>query len=157
VHLARNVAYGGAAVSLALLAGLAQMNASAAPLRLSVYACSLSLPVWLLLGTMYEYYIFIGERSYAHLASVFMFRLAAWSFGIAGLSMVTAATGLIWFLAPGAAVLFIAISLVGVVLAGLFHFHLADWWFRGPGRASAEGIDAHAGPIGRRRPPNARR
>lgn len=128
-HLTRNVAYGGAAVSLALLAGLTQVGASAPSLRVAVYASAVTLPIWLLLGAMYEYYIYLGEMSYRHLASPFMYRLSASAFAVAGLGLVLTSACIIWYLAPGAAVLFFGMTLACCVVAARFHFDLARWWF----------------------------
>jgi hypothetical protein len=129
VHLTRNVAYGGAAVSLAVLAGLTQVGASALSLRMGVYAAAVTLPIWLLLGTMYEYYIYLGPGSYAHLASPFILRLSLRAFAAAGLGLVATSACIIWYLAPGAALVFIGMSLACCVVAARFHFDLAQWWF----------------------------
>lgn len=140
VHLVRNVAYGGAAVSLAVLAGLTQVGASAPSLRFGVYASAVTLPIWLLLGTIYEYYIYLGVRSYEHLTSPFMLRLSAWALAAAGLGLVLTSACIIWYLAPGAAALFIAMAFACCVVAVRFHFDLARWWFseEGPGGRSTD-------------------
>ena len=69
--LTRNLSYGAAAACLAVLVSLTQSGATGVALQISVYAASIALPVWLLVGAVYENYIYLGKPSYPHLRSKF--------------------------------------------------------------------------------------
>lgn len=127
--LMRNLGYGGAAASLVILLGLIQVGAKSLFLQVSILSISASLPLWLLIGGIYELYIFLGKESYSHLRkkSTYVF------FGAitlaAGLSMFVSIGGIIWFLMPEAAYVFGAVALVCIISGGLFHDSLQSWWF----------------------------
>lgn len=101
----------------------------------SVYSASIALPIWLLIGAIYEYYIFLGKQGYPHLRTKPFTGLVGLSFLIAGLGMVGATGGIIWFLLPDAAYAFGVSALIAFVLGATFQVQLAHWWFRdgGPG------------------------
>src|SRR5882724_4807216 len=65
--LLRNLGYGGAAICLAVLVGLTQVGAKDSALKITVICASVALPAWLMLGAIFEYYIFLGKESYPHL------------------------------------------------------------------------------------------
>ena len=126
--LLRNLGYGGAAASLAVLAGLTQVGAKDSALQVSVFAASVSLPAWLLIGSIYEYYIFLGKQSYGHLRTRFLIALSSGLLLVAGLGMLATTGGIIWFLIPEAAYAFGVSVLLAVVLGIVFQWHLAGWW-----------------------------
>jgi len=133
--LMRNVGYGGSAACLVILLALIQAGPRQQGLSVSILSTSIALPFWLLIGIVYEYYIFLGERSYPHLRTRLFVGVVGFSIAIAGLGMIGAVSGIIWFLLPGAAYAFGASSLVALLLIGCFQHHITDWWFRdgGPG------------------------
>lgn len=61
--LMRNLGYGGAAACLVILVQLAQVGTGEIPLKVTVVATSVSLPLWLMLGATYELYIFLGKKA----------------------------------------------------------------------------------------------
>lgn len=137
----RNLGYSGSAVCLVILVGLTQIGAKDIALKISVYSASIALPIWLLIGAIYEYYIFLGKQSYPHLRTKFFSGLVGIAFTVAGLGMVGATGGIIWFLIPEAAYAFAASSLVAFFLGAFFQVHLARWWFREGGPGTKEGDD----------------
>ncbi len=128
--LLRNLGYGGAAACLAILAGLAQVGAKDPALKVAVYAASIALPAWLLIGSVFEYYIFLGKQSYRHLRSKFVIALTSTLYVVAGVGMFAATGGIAWYLAPEAAYAFAFSAFCAVVLGLAFHAHLAGWWDR---------------------------
>lgn len=143
--LMRNCGYGGAAACLIVLVGLTQVGAKDMALRVSVFSASLALPMWLLLGGIYELYIFLGKQSYPHLRTKFSANFIGLIALTAGFGSVGAAGGVIWFLIPEAAWVFGAAVLVAVILAAIFNVFLARWWFGadGPERPDNRSGDAN--------------
>ena len=133
--LMRNLGYGGAAACLVVLVGLTQVGAKDSALKISVLSASVALPLWLLLGGIYEYYIFLGKQSYAHLRTKFATNFIGAIALIAGAGSLGATGGVVWFLMPEAAWTFGVTVVFAISLAGVFNVHLARWWFGsgGPG------------------------
>lgn len=138
--LMRNLGYGGAATCLVVLVGLAQVGAKELPLKVSVLSASIALPMWLLVGGIYEFYIFLGKRSYPHLRSPFAARFVLAVATIAGVGSVGATGGVIYFLMPIAAWAFAAAGVAAIILGGVHQVFLARWWFApsGPGGKEEE-------------------
>ena len=136
--LMRNLGYGGAAACLVVLVGLTQIGAKDPALKISVLSASVALPLWLLLGGIYEFYIFLGKQSYAHLRTKFATNFIGLIALSAGAGSLGATGGVIWFLMPEAAWAFCVVAVFSIVLAGIFNVFLARWWFGpgGPGRNS---------------------
>ncbi len=139
----RNLGYGGAAACLVVLVGLAQVGAKDPALRISVFSASVALPIWLLLGGIYEFYIFLGKQSYPHLRTKFSVNLIGLITLMAGLGSVGATGGVIWFLIPEAAWVFGAVALVATLVGAMFNLVLARWWYGadGPERQKNQGVD----------------
>jgi hypothetical protein len=137
----RNLSYGAAAACLAVLAGLAQVGAKSEALQLSVYGAAIALPMWLLVGGIYEYYIFLGKQSFAHYRLAAVFRFIGVPLVIASIGSFSMTCGIVWFLVPEAAYAFAASS--GLAVAGglAFQAHLANWWYRADGPGSLESSD----------------
>jgi len=136
--LMRNLGYGGAAACLVVLVGLTQVGAKDPALRVSVLSASVALPLWLLLGGIYEGYILLGKQSYAHLRTKFAANFIGLIALAAAAGSLGATGGVIWFLMPEAAWAFGAVAVVAIALAGIFNMFLARWWFGtgGPGSNS---------------------
>jgi len=139
--LLRNLGYGGAAVCLAFLVSLTQVGAKTSLLKTGIVCASIALPAWLLLGTIFEYYIFLGKESYAHLRTRFLGTLIAVCMSIGGGGTYGVALATIWFLFPEAAYTFMAFSLAAAVSAVVFQWHLAEWWYGDHGPAHRAGED----------------
>ena len=69
LHMYRTLSYSAAGISLILIALLAQIWKPSKALNLSLYCAAIALPFWILLGTIYEYYILLGKQSYGHYRS----------------------------------------------------------------------------------------
>ncbi|WNF48555.1 hypothetical protein RHP75_09145 [Pseudomonas sp. SG20056] len=69
LQMYRTLSYSGAGISLILIALLAQIWKPSKALNLTLYCSAIALPFWILLGTIYEYYILLGKQSYAHYRS----------------------------------------------------------------------------------------
>jgi len=103
-----------------VLVGLTQVGAKDSALKITVICASVALPAWLMLGAIFEYYIFLGKESYPHLRTNSVNRfLQLWMF-VGGAGTFGATLGTIWFLMPEAAYAFLALSFGGVVAALLF-------------------------------------
>ena len=127
--LMRNLSYGGAAASLVILLGLIQIGAKNIFIQASTISISASLPLWLLLGGIYEFYIFLGKESYSHFRKKSTLNFLGAILFFAGLGMITSIGCILWFLMPEATYIFGAASLISLILAGLFHSLLQRWWF----------------------------
>lgn len=131
--LMRNLGYGGAAACLVILLGLTQPDRKALCLKISVISVSFALPLWLLLGIIYEYYIFLGKESYSHLhtklSRVFVLTTAS----IAGLGIVLGTGGVIYFLMPVATYVFAGVGFIAVIFGWVFQTYLMRWWFSNDG------------------------
>jgi hypothetical protein len=136
----RNFGFAGAATCLVILVGLAQVGAKELPLKISVLSASVALPMWLLLGSTYEAYIFLGKQSYPHYRSPFVLRFVLAVFGISGFCTVVATSSVIWFLMPVASCAFMMVGVIAVCLFYKFYSLLAEWWFapNGPGSENNE-------------------
>ena len=126
----RNSSFGSAAFCLVILLGLAQIEArNEIGLQLSMCSVALALPLWLLLGIIYEHYLALGERSYPHIDTPAIRNLTRWVGVFAGTGFVFAAGGLIYFLNLWAFWLFLATTVLGVLCWILFQRHLARWLY----------------------------
>jgi len=127
--LMRNLSYGGAAASLVILLGLIQIGTKNTFIQVSTISISGSLPLWLLLGAIYEFYIFLGKESYPHFRKKSTLNFLGVILLLAGSGMVTSIGCILWFLLPEATYIFGTASLISLVLGGLFHTFLQRWWF----------------------------
>lgn len=131
--LMRNLGYGGAAACLVILLGLTQVGTKELCLKISVISVSLALPLWLLLGSIYEYYIFLGKESYPHLRTRLSLGFVGTTASIAGLGIVLGTGGVIYFLMPLAAYIFAGVGFMAVIFGVVFHMFLMRWWFSNTG------------------------
>lgn len=138
--LMRNLGYGGAAACLVVLIGLTQVGAKEISLKISVFSAAFALPLWVLLGGIYELYIFLGRQSYPHLRSRFAAQFTSAVFLLAGLGSVATTAGVIWFLVPEASIIFLTMCVLVATIGSIFHVFLARWWFSagGPGASSGK-------------------
>ena len=142
VTLYRNMGFAAAAICLVVLLGIAQIKTTTTltiALKISVFSASVALPLWLLLGIIYEYYIALGERSYVHLQTLFArsFLILVVLVGSAGL--IGATCGVIYFLDPAAMWLFVLLVSAVAFCQVWFHTKLADWWYGPDGPGSTKG------------------
>lgn len=138
--LMRNLGYGGAATCLVVLLSLTQVRANAIALKISAFSAAVALPMWLLLGAIYEIYIFLGKGSYGHLRTKSAANYIGLTSFVAGLGSFGAAGGVVWFLDPQAFYAFAATSVIATFVGIRFHIVIAQWWFStdGPGGRDGE-------------------
>lgn len=139
--ITRNLSYGAAAACLVILVGLAQISIHTTALEISVYSASIALPIWLLIGGVYEYYIFLGKQSYPHMRTKLFTRFVGVNFSVAGLGTLGATGGIVWQELPKAIYAFGASALIALILIMAFQNHMAHWWFRDGGPGAKESDD----------------
>jgi hypothetical protein len=126
LQMYRNLAYGGAGVSLLLIALLAQIWEKTTALEICLYSSVASLPFWIFIGTIYEYYILLGKHSYAHYRTLKSQIIITLSCAAAGLLLLTAIGALLYSIKP-ASIIFLAISsLLVLVLSFTFTSSLSS-------------------------------
>lgn len=136
--LMRNLCYGGSAACLVILLGLTQTSANNCSLQVSVIAAAISMPLWLVLGGTYEFYIFLGKPSYAHRRTRFTKNFIGGVGTLAGTSLYISVVAIINFLMPIAMWVFISSTLLSFFLYYLFHALLARWWYSSNGPKEGE-------------------
>lgn len=139
LSLYRNMSFGTTAICLGLLIGIAQVGAKSWVLEISVFCASAALPLWFLLGVIFECYLVLGEQSHEHLRTRFArgVVLVIWFFACAPLGVAVA--GVIYFLNEGAFLLFAGSAVAAMLIYLGFNFHMASWWYAPNGPGSTEG------------------
>jgi hypothetical protein len=66
LHLSRSVSFGGAGISIVLLATIVAISQSSVWLNLAVYCLAFSIPLFLVLGATAESHIWGGPDAYCH-------------------------------------------------------------------------------------------
>lgn len=137
--VSRNFCFGAAATCLIILLALIPTGARPLALQISVISASFALPLWILMGGVFELYFYLGKRSYPHLRSIQMrFRLFSLGYALAGVGLFTAAGGVIWYLEPEASYAFAASVVIAVLVAAGFQVSLTIWWPGDGGSADSE-------------------
>lgn len=127
----RNFGYGSAAACLVILLGLIQVQSTDRnnpSFLISAISASVSLPAWLLIGVIYEYYIFLGKESYEHLREESMYNLRGSILCIGGLTILISVYNLISLLSPVASKIFGLSSAVALFTGIYFHAYLSKWF-----------------------------
>lgn len=138
--LMRNLSYGSAAASLVILLALIQIGAKNTFIQVSTISISASLPLWMLLGGIYEYYIFLGKESYPHFRKKSTLNFVGAVLFFAGLGMITSLGCMLWFLMPESTYIFGAACLISIVIFIAFHASIQSWWFSSEGPEPEEKI-----------------
>jgi hypothetical protein len=125
--LMRNLAYGSAAVCLVTLLQIIQIGAKDPALEISVYGTAVGMPLWVAVGSCYEYYILLGQKSYLHfhVAANYLSGISI----IAGISLLTAIGGAIYYIVPDAIYAFATVGVLALVITLAFANHIAHWWY----------------------------
>lgn len=127
--LYRNLYLGASAACLVLIAQLLDTGVSSFALKLSLSCASGAMPVWLLLAAIFEYYVILGPKSYAHKRIMVKNGLIGLLLLLGGLALGTAVGGVLYHLHKFSLYVFIAAVSVAFVISLLFHWHLAEWYF----------------------------
>ncbi len=133
--LLRNLAFGAAAVCLVIFVQIIQVGAASLPLKVCVLAAAIGMPLWLAVGGCYEYYIFLGAKSYSHFRNGKGYEFLGAIASIAGVSLLITIGSALYYLVPEAVYVFAAGIGIGFVVMLGFHAHIARWWYgsAGPG------------------------
>ena len=129
LQLYRNMYFGAGATCLVLIVQLASTGVSTLWLKWSLLTGAISMPLWLGLGGLFEYYIMLGPKSYPHKRSGFANRLIGSLMLFAGLSLVASIALFLYHAIPFAAYSFLAAIVMVFVISVVFHWHLASWYF----------------------------
>lgn len=97
-------------------------------LEIAATAAGLAIPPWIALGTLYEFYIILGAKSYPHLRGTFSKKLISLIAIVGGFSMLVMVGAVLYFLALNALVYFAISVLLSLMALVIFQSHLAKWW-----------------------------
>ncbi len=134
ISLSRTFAFGGAAVCLAILTQILQVGATDIALLISVGACAIAMPLWIFLGLLLESYLHLGPASFPQFALIQTVSIIKWANALGLIAILVAIAGVFFYLSLICFLLFIAATLVAVILYANFFTSVAVWWFEaGPG------------------------
>ena len=119
LELMRNLSFAASGTLLANILLIAQIGIKDLPLRVSVFASAIALPIWIAHASIYEAYIFRGRSSYQHLRSNFSIRLVSTLTFAGGLGFYIAILAMVWHLDFIAASAFFVSSMVALMIAAL--------------------------------------
>ncbi len=144
----RNFAFGGAAASLLILLAAYAVGLKDAPpwpgleewlhgngpknYRLYggyfvVYGAAFALPFWLALGSVYEFYIMLGEETFPHLRSATTHAITVFLVLVAGFAQFASVAGIFMHLLPEALEWFLGSTLVATVIGFLQLVRMNHW------------------------------
>ena len=126
--LYRNLGLGAAAVCFAILLAATQVAEKTPAIYVSLYASILGIPAWFVYGGVYDYYILLGKRSYAHFRSDGTQRLLTSVIFVAGSSLLVSIAALCQYLLPFGAAVFLGGAVVATFVGFRFHYQFAHWW-----------------------------
>jgi hypothetical protein len=129
LQLYRNMYFGAGAACFVLVSQLATTGSLTVWLKWSLLSAAVSMPIWLGLGSLFEYYIMLGPKSYAHKRTGFANALLSSLMLLGGLSLVASISLLLYHSLPIAAYSFLATIAAILIASALFHGHLASWYF----------------------------
>jgi hypothetical protein len=111
----RVISFGGAAVMLAVVLQILQVAPLTVPLKISVIAAAVAMPMLLGPGIIIEYYFRLGDRGYVHFGEVFFGGFMKLYSVIAYLAFAVAIAGVIFHISPLAMYIFLA-ACIGVTI-----------------------------------------
>lgn len=130
LQLMRNMSYGAGAACLVMITQLIEVGVSSDWLQWSLIASSIALTMWLCTGTILEYYILVGPKSYAHLRTQTGKSFLGGSSILSGLALIASIAMFLFHLLPIAAYIFGAAIFFAFAVSIAFHNALAVWYFR---------------------------
>jgi len=132
LSMSRNMHYGAAGVCLLVLTLLVQMGGDSRAFRASLVSSAVGIPVFLLLGSIYEYYIVLGEQSYGHLRLARTQALIGTLLSIGGGALLLAVASLIHAAFPPAMFIFFLVAAIAALVATWFYRNLSAWYEKQP-------------------------
>lgn len=139
--LIRNLSYAASATCFVILMGLIQVGAKELPILISTIAASIGLPSWLLIGSIFENYVFVGHKSFSHFRTKFARNFLGAFLLIASFSVFSAVGGVIYYLSFEACLIFVITSVTCFLLMYVYQSHLGDWWASKNGKENLEESD----------------
>lgn len=130
LSMSRNMHYGAAGVCLLVLTLLVQMGGSSRAFLASLVSSAVGIPIFLLLGSIYEYYIVLGEPSYAHLRLPRTQALIGTLLTIGGGALLLSVASLIHAAFPPAMFIFFVVAAIAALVATWFYRDLSRWYER---------------------------
>lgn len=133
--LNRNLAFGAAAACLVILSQLVQEGPSAHFLEISATAAAIGMPLWIVIGSIYEIFIILGKGSYPYLRVQSVNKAITWLWSFAGICLVIAIAGIAKHISERTFLMFITSIVVSFYLGARFYINLGRWLYgdRKPG------------------------
>lgn len=139
--LMRNLSYAASATCFVILMGLIQVGTKELPIQVSAIAASIGLPSWLLIGSIFENYVFVGRKSFPHFRTRFARHFLGAFLLIAGFSIFSAVGGIVYYLSIEACLIFVIMSVTCFFLMSVYQSHLGEWWASKNGKENSEESD----------------
>jgi hypothetical protein len=141
ISLVRNLAFGAAATALVVFSQLLQVGATTTSLEVSIVAASATMPLWIVVGSIYEMFILLGKDSYPYLRSERFRNSIGGVVFLAGLSLVIEIGAAAWYLSEIACAVFAGSLILSATVFGVYMNSLAKWWYSSAGPESSEPPD----------------
>lgn len=119
LNLMRNLSFGAAGILIANTLLLAQIGVRDLSLEISLFSSVIALPLWVAEASIWEAYIFHGQRALPHLRTDFTINTLMALFFLAGIGVVIAIGALVWHLSPPAALSFCGVCFASFVIMGI--------------------------------------
>ena len=127
ITLSRNLSYGSSAACLILLLQVIPIGVDNQALKISTLSAVIGMPLWFLIGTIYDMHISAGENSHGYFAKVQTQNILGLLFTIAGLALLVSISAAIWYLSKDLAIAFIILSSCCIVAGSIYMSMLAEY------------------------------
>ena len=87
------------------------------------------MPLWIAVGSIFEYFLNLGKRSYPFLQKQSFRLCVGLLMAVAGLGLLLEAGAAVWYLSETAAWIFAGSILIALLFVALFQTALARWWY----------------------------
>ena len=138
----RNTFLACAAFSMAILVALTQVGVQVTALKIAVIGCSFAAPIWIGLALILEVYLHIGEPSFLHLQQLRVSKIFNVLPSMASVALFIALCGIIYFLLPYAAIVFLIASFISFVYVTKTYASLASWFYTLENQSNVEDQDS---------------
>jgi len=126
LQMYRNLSYGAAGFLLIIIIMLVQVWEDSLALNVVLYSASIGLPIWFTSGTMYEFYILLGERSFAHYKSDGVQSVISLLFMIGGISIFISVSAILFYLNYIAGIVMLLITALMYFVYFIFVVHIKE-------------------------------
>jgi hypothetical protein len=128
LNLSRAMPYGAAATCFAILCAMTQVASRGIAAQFAIVGATAALPLWLVVATIYEFYLYLGRDSHQHYKSAEIQRLIKHVSYFAGVALLLSVGGLVHVLLPWATYAFVFACLSAFWVLHRFQTSLAAWW-----------------------------